>query len=155
MSTRIHRLFSFGLIGCCGLKATHRAGAGMVRLLLTTLSPLKRGPKNSLKEKEKRKRVSTLCIHLPIRQNIAVIGQIIRKQARQARSICVFLTFRPSSASGTSVKVILSVLTNSKYSDTDLVVLGIPCTDTRSTVRLFKPFYCKEKNIENQSWNKK
>ena len=52
-STRIHRLFSFGVIGCCGLKATHRAGAGMVRLLLTTVSPLERGPKNSLKEKEK------------------------------------------------------------------------------------------------------
>ena len=78
-STRIHRLFSFGVIGCCGLKATHRAGAGMVRLLLTTVSPLERGPKNSLKEKEKWKRVSTLRIHLPVRQNIAIIGQIIRK----------------------------------------------------------------------------
>ena len=78
-STRIHRLFSFGVIGCCGLKATHRAGAGMVRLLLTTVSPLERGPKNYLKEKEKWKRVSTLRIHLPVRQNIAIIGQIIRK----------------------------------------------------------------------------
>ena len=78
-STRIHRLFSLGVSGCSGLKATHRAGAGMVRLLLTTLSPLKWGPKNSLKEKEKWKRVSTLCIHLPVRQNIATIGQIIRK----------------------------------------------------------------------------
>ena len=52
-STRIHRLFSFGFIGSSGLKATHRACAGMVRLLLTTVSPLKLGPKNSLKEKEK------------------------------------------------------------------------------------------------------
>ena len=145
-STRIHRLFSVVFIGSCGLKTTHRAGAGMVRFVLTTLSPLKWGPKNSLKEKEKWKRVSTVCIHLPVRQNITIIGQIIRKP----RYFLVFLTFRPSSAARTSVKVILSVLTNSKYWDTDLVVLGIPCTDTRSTVRLFKPFYCKEKNIENQ-----
>ena len=56
-STRIHRLFSVVFIGSSGLKATHRAGAGMVRFVLTTLSPLKRGPKNSLKEKEKWKRV--------------------------------------------------------------------------------------------------
>ena len=78
-STRIHRLFSFGVSGSCGLKTTHRAGAGIVRLLLTTMSPLKRGPKNSLKEKEKWKRFSTLCIHLPVRQNIAIISQIIRR----------------------------------------------------------------------------
>ena len=32
-STRIHRLFSFGFIGCSGLKTTHRAGEGMVRSL--------------------------------------------------------------------------------------------------------------------------
>ena len=145
-STRIHRLFSVVFIGSSGLKTTHRAGAGMVRFVLTTLSPLKRGPKNTLKEKEKWKRVSTLCIHLPVRQNIAIISQIIRKP----RYFLVFLTFRPSSASRTPVKVLLSVLTNTKYSDTDLLVPGIPCTDTRSTIRLFKPFYCKEKNIENQ-----
>ena len=78
-STRIHRLFSVVFIGSPGIKATHRAGAGMVRFVLTTLSPLKRGPKNTLKEKEKWKRVSTLCIHLPVRQNIAIISQIIRK----------------------------------------------------------------------------
>ena len=145
-STRIHRLFSVVFIGSPGIKATHRAGAGMVRFVLTTLSPLKRGPKNTLKEKEKWKRVSTLCIHLPVRQNIAIISQIIRKP----RYFLVFLTFRPSSASRTPVKVLLSVLTDTKYSDTDLLVPGIPCTDTRSTIRLFKPFYCKEKNIENQ-----
>ena len=52
-STRIHRLFSVVFIGDSGLKTTHRAGAGMVRLLLTTVSPLKLGPKNTLKEKEK------------------------------------------------------------------------------------------------------
>ena len=149
-STRIHRLFSFRVSGSSGLKTTHRAGAGMVRLLLTTVSPLKRGPRNSLREKEKWKRVSTLCIHLPVRQNIAIIGQIIRKP----RYFLVFLTFRPSSAARTSVKVILSVLTNSKYSDTDFFVPGIPCTETRSTIRFFKPFYCKEKNIENQRQNR-
>ena len=54
-STRIHRLFSLGVSGSSGLKATHRAVAGVVRLLLTTVSPLKLGPKNSLKEKEKMK----------------------------------------------------------------------------------------------------
>ena len=52
-STRIHRLFSVVFIGSSGLKATHRAGAGIVRFVLTTVSPLKRGPKNTLKEKEK------------------------------------------------------------------------------------------------------
>ena len=52
-STRIQRLFSLRVSGCCGLKPTNRACSGMVRLLLTTVSPLKRGPKNSLKEKEK------------------------------------------------------------------------------------------------------
>ena len=52
-STRIHRLFSLWVSGSSGLKTTHRAGAGMVRLLLTTVSPLKLAPKNSLKEKEK------------------------------------------------------------------------------------------------------
>ena len=39
-STRIHRLFSLGVSGSSGLKTTHRAGADMVRLLLTTVSPL-------------------------------------------------------------------------------------------------------------------
>ena len=54
-STRIHRLFSLWVSGSSGLKTTHRAGAGVVRLLLTTVSPLNEGPKNSLKEKEKMK----------------------------------------------------------------------------------------------------
>ena len=52
-STRMHRLFSVVFIGPSGLKTTHRACARMVRFVLTTLSPLKRGSKNTLKEREK------------------------------------------------------------------------------------------------------
>ena len=77
-STRIHRLFSLWVSGSSGLKTTHRAGAGVVRLLLTTVSPLKLGPKNSLKEKEKWERVSTVCIHL-IRVSTVCIHLIIRQ----------------------------------------------------------------------------